>query len=165
MDYQIRTVTAEDASILWEMLRYAAHQPSLAAVRSQPQLARYVAEWGRSGDLGWIANWGKTSIGAAWLRLWLGEDKGFGYISDEIPELALAVLPDYRGQGIGTHLLMQVLNMAKENFPAVSLSVRSNNPVLRLYERVGFIKVIGSEVVNPAGGESFNMVCRFKRQI
>ena len=75
------------------------------------------------------------------------------------------MLPDYRGQGIGTHLLMQVLNMAKENFPAVSLSVRSNNPVVRLYERVGFVKVTGSEVVNPAGGESFNLVCRFERQI
>lgn len=165
MDYQMRTMTAKDESILWEMLQYAAHQPSLAAVREQPHLARYVTTWGRTGDLGYIADRGKTAIGAVWLRLWLGEDKGFGYISAEIPELALAVLPDYRGQGIGTHLLMQVLNMAKENFPAVSLSVRSDNPVVRLYERAGFVKVTGSEVVNPAGGVSFNMVCHLEEQV
>lgn len=165
MDYQLRTVTTEDELILWEMLQYAAHQPSLAAVREQPHLARYVTAWGRTGDLGYIADRGKTSIGAAWLRLWLGEDRGFGYISDDIPELALAVLPNDRGQGIGTHLLMQVLHMAKASFPAVSLSVRSDNPVVRLYERAGFVKVTGSEVVNLAGGESFNMVCRFERQV
>jgi GNAT superfamily N-acetyltransferase len=125
MNYQIRTAIAEDASFLWEMLRYAAQQPSVAAVREQPHLARYATAWGRTGDLGCIADWEHNSIGAAWLRLWLEEDKGFGYISDKIPELAFAVLPDYRGQEIGTQLLMQVLDMAKESFPAVSLSVRS----------------------------------------
>jgi ribosomal protein S18 acetylase RimI-like enzyme len=165
MDDRIRIAIAEDESILWEMLRYAAHQTSVTDVREQPHLARYVTAWGRSGDLGCIADRGTTAVGAAWLRLWRGEDKGFGYISDEIPELAFAVLPDYRGQGIGTQLLMQVLNMAKENFPAVSLSVRSDNPVVRLYQRSGFIKVKDSEVINLAGGISFNMVCNLEARV
>jgi ribosomal protein S18 acetylase RimI-like enzyme len=94
--------------------------------------------------------------------LWLGEDKGFGYIKDEIPELAIAVLPDYRGQGIGAQLLTQILGTAKMKYPAVSLSVRTNNPVLRLYERTGFMKIPESEVVNRAGEVSFNMMYEFR---
>jgi ribosomal protein S18 acetylase RimI-like enzyme len=113
------------------------------------------------GDLGCVASINTTAIGVAWLRLWLGEDKGFGYVKDGIPELAIAVVPDYRGKGIGTNLLTQILGVAKIKYPAVSLSVRANNPVLQLYERTGFIKIPGSEVVNRAGEVSFNMVYEF----
>jgi ribosomal protein S18 acetylase RimI-like enzyme len=162
IDYQIRVLTAEDEASVWEMLAYAAQQPSIASVRELPFLARYAANWGRTGDLGYVATSDNTSIGAAWLRLWLGEDKGFGYVSDEIPELGLAVCPDYRGCGIGTQLLTQVLVMAREKFPAVSLSVRSDNPVIRLYERSGFVKVAGSDHPNRADSTSFTMLCKFE---
>jgi ribosomal protein S18 acetylase RimI-like enzyme len=161
MDYRVRALTVEDESIVWEMLRYAAHESSVESVKQQLYLARYALNWGRMGDLGCVASINTTVIGAAWLRLWLGEDKGFGYIKDEIPELAIAVVPDYRGKGIGTNLLTQILGVAKIKYPAVSLSVRANNPVLQLYERTGFIKIPGSEVVNRAGEVSFNMVYEF----
>jgi ribosomal protein S18 acetylase RimI-like enzyme len=118
-------------------------------------------DWGREGDFGYLAVGDMSPIGAAWLRLWLGEDKGFGYVKDEIPELAIAVVPKYRGQGVGTKLLKQILVAAKMWHPAVSLSVRAHNPVLRLYERTGFINVSGSEIVNRAGEVSFNMIYRF----
>ena len=161
MNYIVRPSTIEDEPIVWEMLRYASHQPSIELVREQPLLARYAANWGRIGDIGYIAEKDVRAIGMAWLRLWLGENKGFGYVSDKIPELAIAVLPDYRGQGVGTNLLTQILATAKENYPAISLSVRGDNPVLRLYERRGFVKVPGSEIVNRTGGVSFNMVREF----
>jgi GNAT superfamily N-acetyltransferase len=161
MDFVIRPVMVEDESIVWEMLRYAAHESSIESVQQQPYLARYALNWGRMGDFGYAAS-NTSPIGAAWLRLWLGEDKGFGYVKDEIPELAIAVLPDYRGQGIGTRLLTQILEAAKIKYPAVSLSVRANNPVLRLYERTGFMKIPGSAVVNRAGEVSFNMMYEFR---
>jgi ribosomal protein S18 acetylase RimI-like enzyme len=161
MDYTVRALMIEDESILWEMLRYAAHESSIESVKQQPYLARYALNWGRAGDFGYVASVNTTPIGAAWLRLWLGEDKGFGYVKDEIPELAIAVVPDYRGQGVGTNLLTQTLGAAKRKYPAVSLSVRANNPVLQLYERTGFIKLSGSEVVNRAGEASFNMMYEF----
>jgi ribosomal protein S18 acetylase RimI-like enzyme len=162
MDFVIRSLMVEDESIVWEMLRYAAHESSIESVKQQPYLARYALNWGRIGDLGYVTSIDTIPIGAAWLRLWLGEDKGFGYVKDEIPELAIAVVPDYRGQGISAHLLTQILDAAKMKYPAVSLSVRANNPVVRLYERTGFIKIPESEVVNRAGEVSFNMMCEFR---
>lgn len=134
MDYTVRTLTVEDESIVWEMLRYASHETSLDSVQKQPYLARYASGWGRVGDVGCVATRDKALVGAAWLRLWVEEDKGFGYISDEIPELVMAVLPNCRGQGIGTQLLMKLLEVAKGRFPAVSLNVRGDNCVVRLYE-------------------------------
>ena len=162
MNYTVRALTVEDQSMVWEMLQYASHERSLDSVQNQPHLARYASAWGRVGDIGCVATQGAAAIGAVWLRLWVEEDKGFGYVSDEIPELAIAVLPDFRGQGIGTRLLMQVLEKAKGRFPAVSLNVRGDNGAVRLYERAGFIKVPGSEMINRTGGVSFNMVCELE---
>ena len=94
--------------------------------------------------------------------MWSETDKGFGYIRHDIPELSIGVAPDYRGQGIGTRLLPQLLADAKEHFSAVSLSVRGDNPAVHLYSRVGFIPVSGSEVLNRTGSESFNMIYELK---
>jgi GNAT superfamily N-acetyltransferase len=93
--------------------------------------------------------------------LWQEDEKGFGYISDTLPELAMAVLPEYRGQGIGTQLLANILELANTHYPAVSLNVRADNPAVRLYTRAGFRKVPGSETINRVGGISFNMIYEF----
>jgi GNAT superfamily N-acetyltransferase len=161
MDYTIRTLTHEDEPILWEMLQYAAHESSIESVRQQPCLTRYVQGWGRMGDVGYVAMVNGIALAAAWLRLGSGEDKRFGYVRDDIPELAIAVAPHDRGQGIGTQLLIQVLELAKNHFPAVSLSVRADNAAVRLYKRVGFVRVPGSEVINRTGDVSFNMIYEF----
>ncbi|NJO40286.1 MAG: GNAT family N-acetyltransferase [Cyanobacteria bacterium CRU_2_1] len=163
MNYEVRALTDQDEPIVWEMLMYAAQEPSLQAVQAQDCLTHYAADWGRTGDMGFVACTEKQSIGAAWLRLWLNTDKGFGYVEDSIPELAMAVIPEYRGKGIGTALLMQVLKSAQIDYAAVSLNVRSNNPVVALYQRAGFVKVEGSEVINRTSGISFNMICKFNR--
>lgn len=162
MDYIIRSATIEDEPVVWEMLRYASHEASLESIQKQPCLACYASNWGKTGDLGCIAEKDKLSIGMAWLRLWSAETKGYGYINERIPELAIAVLPDFRGRGVGTQLLIHILEMAKSHFPGVSLSVRASNPVLKLYERVGFNRITGSEVINKAGEVSFNMMLEFQ---
>jgi len=161
MDYIVRALTVADEPSLWTMLMYAAHESSIESVQSQPILTRYVEGWGRIGDMGSIALVGENAIASAWLRLWADEDAGFGYIDHAIPELAMAVLPEYRGNGVGTTLLKQVLRSAQGLFPAVCLNVRLDNPVVNLYQRVGFMKVEGSEIINRVGGISFNMVYKF----
>ncbi|MGB3671786.1 MAG: GNAT family N-acetyltransferase [Phormidesmis sp.] len=159
----IRALQIADEPTLWTMLMYAAHESSLVAVKSNPALSRYVQAWGRSGDLGAIAEQGGIPVGAVWLRLWSADDRGYGYVADEIPELAIAVVPTSRGSGVGTALLKKILQMAKSEFSAISLSIRSDNPALRLYERAGFKPVPGSEVINREGGRSFTMRIELER--
>ena len=140
---------------------YAAHESSIEAVKNNAELVRYVNGFGRDGDMGVVAIGKQRSLGAAWVRLWAGAEKGYGYVSDDVPELAIATHPDYRNQGIGSHLLQELLSLAKPHFPAISLSIRADNPALRLYERTGFIAVPDSETTNREGGKSFNMIYPF----
>ncbi|EDX85004.1 acetyltransferase, GNAT family [Synechococcus sp. PCC 7335] len=160
-NFLVSPLEVDDEPVLWEMLMHAAHESSVEAVKANPDLAQYVLEWGRAGDLGVIAKQDKAAVGAAWVRLWSAENQGYGYVSDDIPELAIAVVPRMRGQGIGTVLLSKILQLARPHFPAVCLSIRQDNPALRLYERTGFVKFAGSEVTNRAGGVSFTMLYRF----
>jgi ribosomal protein S18 acetylase RimI-like enzyme len=165
MDYKIRALTNADESILWTMLMYAAHESSVEIVREHTDLFRYVKDWGKNDDLGFVVMDSHAGdecyLGAVWLRLFSSNDRGFGYIEDGIPELAMAVSPEYRGNGIGTKLLMQMIESARNIYPAISLCVRANNPAINLYQRAGFVKVDGSEVINRTGGISFNMIYRY----
>ena len=149
--YHIRPMTTDDQAFLWEMLYQSLYVPAGAdplprQIVRQPEIARYVENWGQVHDCGFIAEdeSGKP-LGAAWMRLFKGEEHGYGYINDATPEVGMAVLPEYRGQGIGTKLLMRLLAAAKGQYADVSLSVGSGNPAAHLYERLGF------EVVKAAG--------------
>jgi ribosomal protein S18 acetylase RimI-like enzyme len=165
MHYTIRALNNADELILWMMLMYAAHESSVDSVRENPALDRYVKAWGRTGDIGFVAidnNSDAKHIGAAWLRLFPSDERGFGYVNEGIPELAVAVLPEHRGKGIGTKLLTRTIELGKNIYPAISLSVRANNPVVNLYHRIGFVKVDGSEMMNRTGEtSSFNMIYRY----
>jgi ribosomal protein S18 acetylase RimI-like enzyme len=50
----------------------------------------------------------------------------------------IALLPEYRGRGIGTAILRSLLQAAGRACKTVSLHVEPNNPALRLYQRLGF---------------------------
>ncbi|MEL6381081.1 MAG: N-acetyltransferase [Cyanobacteria bacterium J06626_18] len=148
MKCSIRSITLEDESFLWEMLYQAIHvpegQPALPRTIVQiPELARYVQGWGREGDVGFLSILTTTNqpIGAVWLPLPIGEYKGYGYIDDDTPELSIAVLPEYRGQGVGTQLLTHLLTSAWDEAP-ISLSVSAANSAVRLYQRFGF-EIVG----------------------
>lgn len=157
----IRELTSDDEAIAWEILRYAAHEDALESVLEHPTVARYAKSWGRDGDLGFVAVDGDRTLGAAWVRLWPNEERGFGWVRNDVPELTIAVTPDFRGRGIGTQLLQRVLEAARSRFPAVSLSVRADNPAVRLYERFGFVQVPDTDIRNRVGGSSFVMLCKF----
>src|SRR5205814_958739 len=111
------------------------------------EIRRYVDGWGRNDDLGVVAfhphMW--ELIGAAWLRLLTGDERGYGWVDDETPELTIAVLPEYRGNGVGKRLLAQLLELARPRYNTVSLSVSRENPARRLYERAGFETVAVDE--------------------
>ena len=143
--YKIRPAVYSDQQFLFEMMYQAlfieeGREPYPRDVLNRPEIARYVKDWGHLGDLGFIAEDARSEepIGAVWCRLSSASDQGFAYINDETPELGIALLPEYRGQGIGTALLEHLLEAAKNIYPAISLSVSPNNPAIRLYERLGF---------------------------
>lgn len=57
---------------------------------------------------------------------------------DEHRLIDIALLPDYRGQGLGSFLLRQILDEARTVGKPVGIHVERNNPALRLYQRLGF---------------------------
>lgn len=142
-----RAAPAEDLPFLWEMLfEAAAVSDEIRAMGKEralalPFIAHILENFGRRGDFGFIAETvEKIPIGAVWARLFPADSKGYGFVSAEIPELAIGVAPDFRGLGAGTKLLEELIKEARNlKFPALSLSVDRRNPALKLYERLGFI--------------------------
>ena len=78
-------------------------------------------------------------------------------------DLGVSVLKECWNKGIGSQLLLEIINFAKENsFVVIDLHVRSDNlSAIRLYEKFGFKKIgmhpaffkIGSEEI------SFDYMC------
>ena len=97
-------------------------------------------DWGREGDTAVVAvSEDNQKIGAAWYRFWWPDKHSYGYISPEIPELAIAVRAEFRGMGIGHLLLDSLLKIAaSQGIKKVSLSVEVENPALNLYRQHGF---------------------------
>ncbi|MBP7691158.1 MAG: GNAT family N-acetyltransferase [Anaerolineales bacterium] len=158
----IRPLTAQDGVLVRKFLYQALHIPAgqppfPAEIVDQPELRRYSDGWGRPGDSGVVAQLGGLAVGVAWLRLWTPDEPGYGYVDAATPELSIAVLPDYRGRGIGRQLLDRLLDQAQGRWPAVSLSVDRDNPAGRLYARLGFAVVAES-------GASQIMVKSLRRQ-
>lgn len=142
-----RDATTEDENFLRQMLVQAAAwrgaaTPHAAEALAAPHVALYIEGWGRPGDAGLIAEEDEQPIGASWYRVFTEVEHGYGFIEARIPELTLAVAEEARGRGIGTSLLLALVRRAHpEGHNALSLSVEEDNPALRLYERVGFVRV------------------------
>ena len=98
--------------------------------------------------------WSVNSIGSELnnkLSLWVvAEDNGkvAGYIGSqtvlgEADMMNLAVHPDYRRQGIGEQLVLELIRRLQEQGSHILLlEVRASNaPAISLYEKLGFIQV------------------------
>jgi ribosomal protein S18 acetylase RimI-like enzyme len=68
------------------------------------------------------------SIGRLWIDEW----------RDQIRLVDIALLSEFRGSGIGTRLVEDVLARGTAAGKAVTIHVEGFNPALRLYERLGF---------------------------
>ena len=88
----------QDVRFLRDMLHHAYYwrerDPGSTAMR-------YVRAWGRSGDTAVIALEEGFPVGAAWFRLFPASEPGYGFVDEQTPELAIAVVPSKRGHGIG----------------------------------------------------------------
>ena len=135
---------------LRDMLHHAYYWKERAPEDAGPgPVALYVKAWGRPGDTAVIAIDSGFPVGAAWYRLFPRDRPGYGFVDERTPELAIAVVPNARGKGVGSALLGALLDRARvEGYGAISLSVDRNNAgAIELYERHGFARV-GEDAVS-----------------
>ena len=146
--WSLRSAVPDDAAFLRSMLFEALYVPGgedpfPQSILDEPAIRHYVADFGSwPGDVGVIGLEDGRPVGACWLRAFAGDDPGYGWVADEVPELTIAVVDDMRGRGLGTLLIETVLQKAAaQGVERISLSVDPRSPAFRLYERLGFEQV------------------------
>ena len=153
-----RPATGSDVStiqrVVYEAISWNPDErvPPLEQVVEHPEFARYHHGWGRSGDVGVVAEAGGEVVGGSFFRTFTDDDHGHGYVDADTPEIAVAVWGSPRGRGLGSRLLDELHTAAVDSGIAqVSLSVNEGNPAVRLYERHGY-------VIHSSDGGSHRMV-------
>ena len=146
MTADLREATASDLDLVKRTLYLALAWdpddpiPPFEQVVDHPEIAIYHTGWMRDGDAGMVAEVNGAFAGMAFYRLFPPDRHGQGYLDPETPELAIAVVPEMRGQGLGSRLLDALTEKAVGSGVArISLSVSTGNPARRLYERHGYL--------------------------
>jgi ribosomal protein S18 acetylase RimI-like enzyme len=137
----VREITPADYLVLEDFLYHAVfvppgQNPPPREIIFQPEVHIYIKDFGvGKGDCGVVAEQDGAIIGAAWTRI----IPAFGHIDDETPELAISVLPEYRGQDIGTMLMTRLFELLHERgYSRTSLAVQRENAAVRFYKRLGY---------------------------
>jgi ribosomal protein S18 acetylase RimI-like enzyme len=161
MNTQLYFLRSSEHCIVKDLLYYAARlDESAETLDAHPYLEQYHRNYGNyNGDIGVYMTVDHKIAGGAWVRLLLN---GLGHIDKATPELVLAVLPQYRKQGLGTLLMEQLFKEAAKIYPQISFSVREDDPAMSLYGRLGFQKIENSERTDIEGSSSFTMLKKFE---
>ena len=160
----VREITITEYPLLEDFLYHAIFlppgtEPLPREIIFEPEIYVYIKDFGKKDDCGVIAEDDGRVIGAAWARI----IPAYGHIDDETPELAISVLPEYRGQGVGTSMMKCLFDLLRgRGYRRTSLSVQKDNPAVRLYERLGYR--ITDEKVDHAGHEDYIMVKKLNVQ-
>lgn len=158
LDYKIRKIKFSEIYLLETFLYEAIFQKDEQnllpkEVIKQPELHVYIKDFGKDSDFCLVADANGEIIGAVWARILSGSVKGFGNIDEHTPEFAISVLKDFRGFGIGTALMKEMLLLLKsKGYCKTSLAVQKDNYAVRMYKDVGF-EIIGENE------EEYIMVC------
>ena len=106
--------------------------------RVDPMMAKYLGPWRENSDVGFVAEEGRTPIGAVWMRYFTADDPGYGFVDEQTPELSIGVREGFRGQGVGRALVQAAIEAAPDR---LSLSVEDGNRAIQLYASFGFVPV------------------------
>lgn len=141
MDYVIREIQKQEYPLLEHFLYEAIFipegiEPPPKTIIASPELQIYVEHFGESkDDWGLVAEVDGKIVGAVWARIM----NDYGHIDDETPSLAISLYKEYRGFGIGTDMMKEILALLKSHgYGRVSLSVQKANYAAKLYLKVGF---------------------------
>ena len=155
MNYIIRNIRGNETDILKDFLYEAIYipegiEPPDKDIVKKPELRVYIDGFGSNkGDYCLVAESDDKVVGAVWTRIM----NDYGHVDDDTPSFAISLYKEYRGQGIGTQLMIKMLELLKENgYKRASLAVQKANYALKMYEKVGFKIVDENE-------EEYIMVC------
>lgn len=137
----IRNIQPQEIPVLDDFLYEAIFIPQGVvppprSIIEQEDLQVYVRGFGESShDHCLVAECDGKIVGAVWVRVM----DDYGHVDNQTPSLAISLYPDYRGQGIGTQLLLQMLELLhQKGYAQVSLSVQKENYALCMYQKAGF---------------------------
>lgn len=158
MEYIIREISEEEYDLLEDFLYEAIFIPEGAAsppktITKQPELQIYITGFGkREDDIGLVAEVDRKVVGAVWVRIM----DDYGHIDDKTPSFAVSLYKAYRGAGIGTALMEEMLCILKrKRYNQASLAVQKTNYAVNMYKKLGF------EIVDE-NDEEYIMVCRLQ---
>ena len=156
MEYTIRKISKEEYGLLEDFLYEAIFVPEgmvmpPKTIINQPELQVYISGFGqKKDDIGLLAEVGKKVVGAVWVRIM----NDYGHIDDNTPSFAISLYKEYRGLGIGTALMKEMLCILKDRgYKQASLAVQKANYAVRMYLKTGFEIVDENE-------EEYIMLCR-----
>ncbi len=139
--YVIRSLRRGEASLLKDFLYEAVFvpegtEPPARDIIEKPELRVYTDDFGsRKGDNCLVADLGGKVVGAVWARIM----NDYGHVDEETPSLAISLYKEYRGQGIGSQLMVKMLELLKwQGFERVSLAVQKANYAVKMYKDIGF---------------------------
>lgn len=161
MNYKIREINAAEYPLLEDFLYEAIFipqgvEPPPRSIINNDELQVYIRDFGEKPDDRCLAAEvdGKV-VGAVWVRIM--ED--YGHVDNETPSFAISLYKEYRGRGIGTALMVKMLELLRESgYKKASLAVQKENYAVKMYKKVGF------EVVDE-NAEEYIMVCNLRQKI
>ncbi len=141
MNYMIREMRKEEYDLLEDFLYEAIFIPEGISAPSksiimQPGLQVYITDFGkRKDDIAFVAEIGGKVTGAVWARIM----DDYGHIDDSTPSLAISLYKEYRGRGMGTAMLQEMLSALRQRgYERTSLAVQKANYAVKMYRKAGF---------------------------
>ena len=154
-DVIVRKLQPEETELLKGFLYEAIFipegvKPPARDIVERPELRLYYDGFGNGpADHCLVAETGGHVVGAVWTRIM----NDYGHVDDKTPSFAISLFSEYRGQGIGTRLMKEMLSLLKEHgYRQASLAVQKANYAVRMYREVGF------EIIDE-NDEEYIMVC------
>ncbi len=158
MEYNVREMQPYEYFLLNDFLYNAIFIPQGVTpppknIIEQEELQVYVKDFGKQkDDIALVAEIDGKIIGAVWARIM----NDYGHIDNDTPSLAISIYKNYRGYGIGTSLMQNMISLLKyRGYKRVSLAVQKENYAVKMYKRIGFIIV-------EENSEEYIMVCELK---
>ena len=155
MEYRIREISEQEYGLLEDFLYEAIFVPEGAtapprSIIAKPELQVYLTDFGKEkDDIGLVADVDGKVIGAVWVRIM----NDYGHVDDTTPSFAISLYKEYRGAGIGTALMEEMLCILRQRgYRQASLAVQKANYAVRMYRKVGFQTIDENE-------EEYIMVC------